>query len=95
MSVASPAASIPDALSAPTHPLIRLAAGEAANVAGIHAEEVDAVRLKSLGVCVGRRIELIKSGDPLIVRILGTRLGLSARLAAAVEVQPIVKAASA
>jgi Fe2+ transport system protein FeoA len=43
-------------------------------------EEVQ--RLKSLGLCVGRQIEVVKSGDPLIVKIFGSRIGLSASLAA-------------
>jgi Fe2+ transport system protein FeoA len=41
-------------------------------------------RLKSLGLCVGRQIEVVKSGDPLIVKIFGSRIGLSASLAARV-----------
>jgi Fe2+ transport system protein FeoA len=39
-------------------------------------------RLQSLGICVGRQIEIIKSGDPLIVRVFGSQLGLAASLAA-------------
>jgi hypothetical protein len=35
---------------------------------------------------VGRRVQLVKSGDPLVVRVLGARVGLSARLAACVSV---------
>ncbi len=42
-------------------------------------EEVQ--RLKSLGLCVGRQIEVVKTGDPLIVKIFGSRIGLSASLA--------------
>ena len=42
-------------------------------------EEVQ--RLKSLGLCVGRQIEVVKSGDPLIIKIFGSRIGLSASLA--------------
>lgn len=42
-------------------------------------EEVQ--RLKSLGLCIGRQIEVVKTGDPLIVKIFGSRIGLSASLA--------------
>ncbi len=42
-------------------------------------EEVQ--RLKSLGLCVGRQIEVVKTGDPLVVKIFGSRIGLSASLA--------------
>jgi len=42
-----------------------------------------------MGICVGRQVQLVQAGDPLIVRVLGTRVGLSARLAAGVVVEPI------
>lgn len=44
----------------------------------------DIQRLKALGVCIGRRIEVIKQGDPLIIRVFSSRLGISASLAARV-----------
>jgi len=50
----------------------------------IESEDEDIQRLKTLGICVGRRVELVKAGDPLIVRVFGSRLGLSAELAARV-----------
>ena len=48
-------------------------------------EEVQ--RLKTLGLCVGRQIEVVKSGDPLIIKIFGSRIGLSASLAAGVRLE--------
>jgi Fe2+ transport system protein FeoA len=50
----------------------------------IESEDEEIQRLKTLGICVGRRVELLKAGDPLIVRVFGSRLGLSAELAARV-----------
>ena len=47
----------------------------------------DTTRLKTLGVCVGRRVELVRVGNPLILKIFGSRLGLSAELAARVRVE--------
>ena len=38
-------------------------------------------RLKAMGLCLGRRIELVKAGNPLIVKVFGSRIGLSARMA--------------
>jgi Fe2+ transport system protein FeoA len=70
-------------------PLNALGDGVLAQVVDVVAEADDAVRLKSLGVCVGRRVQLVKGGDPLIVRVLGARVGLSARLAAGVAVRPL------
>ena len=50
----------------------------------IETDSEDVQRLKSLGLCVGRQIEVVKSGDPLIIKIFGSRIGLSASLAARV-----------
>ncbi len=53
-------------------------------VCRIETESEDIQRLKMLGICVGRRVEVVKPGDPLIVRVFGTRLGISASLASRV-----------
>jgi Fe2+ transport system protein FeoA len=57
-----------------------------ARVIRVDAEADDAVRLMALGICVGRRVQVVKPGDPMIVRVMATRIGLSARLAASVIV---------
>ena len=44
-------------------------------------DQEPADRLKALGLCVGRRIELLKAGNPMILRVLGSRIGLANRLA--------------
>jgi Fe2+ transport system protein FeoA len=56
-------------------------------VRSVTTEDEDTRRLKTLGVCVGRRLELVRAGDPLILKIFGSRLGLSAELAARVTVE--------
>jgi Fe2+ transport system protein FeoA len=76
-----------DSAGAGAMPLSGLAQDELARVVEVSAADDDAVRLKSLGLCIGRRVQLVKLGDPLIVRVLGTRVGLSARLADCVSVQ--------
>jgi Fe2+ transport system protein FeoA len=53
----------------------------------IATDDEDTRRLKTLGVCVGRRVELVRSGDPLILKVFGSRLGLSAELARRVRVE--------
>ena len=50
----------------------------------IETDSEDVQRLKMLGICVGRQIEVVQSGDPLIIKIFGSRIGLSASLAARV-----------
>ncbi|MCA9260499.1 MAG: ferrous iron transport protein A [Planctomycetales bacterium] len=69
--------------------LIDLAPSDLARVVAVNAPGDDALRLKALGICVGRRIQVVKTGDPLIVRVLGTRVGISQRLAAEVRVARI------
>jgi Fe2+ transport system protein FeoA len=61
-----------------------LPARQCAVVCRIETDGDDMQRLKTLGICVGRRLEVVRTGDPLIVRIFGSRLGLSASLASQV-----------
>jgi Fe2+ transport system protein FeoA len=53
----------------------------------ITIDDEEMQRLKTLGVCLGRRVELVKAGDPLILKVFGSRLGLSAALASHVHVE--------
>ncbi len=69
-----------------TLPLHQLAPRQCAVVVAVEGQSDDADRLKAMGLCVGRKVELVKGGDPLIIRVLGSRLGLSARLAQRVRV---------
>ncbi|MEX2607125.1 MAG: FeoA family protein [Kiritimatiellia bacterium] len=52
----------------------------------------DLDRLKSMGICLGRTLEVVKAGDPLIVRVYGTRIGLSIRLADHIQVETCAEA---
>ena len=70
-------------------PLPNLATNALARVSSVNVDTDDAVRLKSLGICVGRRVQMVKCGDPLVIRVLGARVGLSARLASAVVVEQL------
>lgn len=56
-------------------------------VRSIETDDEDTQRLKTLGVCVGRRVELVRAGNPLILRVFGSRLGVSAELARRVTVE--------
>ena len=53
----------------------------------MEAQQEDGDRLKTLGVCVGRQIELVKPGNPMIIRVFGSRLGISSTLASQVWVE--------
>ncbi len=71
-------------------------AGSVFRVERVDADCDDAARLKAMGVCVGRRLSVVQNGDPLIVCVVGSRVGISARLAASVFVHvdcaPMAKA---
>jgi Fe2+ transport system protein FeoA len=56
-------------------------------VRSVETDDEDTKRLKTLGVCLGRRVELVRAGNPLILKIFGSRLGISAELAARVQVE--------
>jgi len=56
-------------------------------VRSVSTDDEETQRLKTLGVCLGRRLEIVRSGDPLILKIFGSRLGLSAELAMRVQVE--------
>jgi Fe2+ transport system protein FeoA len=62
--------------------------GVAARILAVEAEPGDQDRLECLGLCVGRTVEVVQAGDPMIVRVLGTRIGIAAVLAAAVLIEP-------
>jgi Fe2+ transport system protein FeoA len=70
--------------------LDELKAHQCAVVDHIEAEDEEMSRLMAMGVCTGRTIELVKSGDPLILKVFGSRIGVSARLARRVRVTPYV-----
>ncbi len=66
----------------------------------IETDGDDVQRLKTLGICVGRRLEVVRTGDPLIVRIFGSRLGVVrlagvAGLAGGLPARPLRDAGSA
>lgn len=62
-------------------PMDQLAPQTCAVVHHVQASDDDMHRLMTLGICAGRRIELVQRGDPMILRVFGSRLGVSRRLA--------------
>ena len=54
----------------------------------MRAADDEMERLMAMGVCRGRTVELVKGGNPLILRVFASRLGVSARLARRVLVTP-------
>ena len=67
--------------------LDELSPRQCATVCQVDAQDGSADQLMAMGVCIGRQVEVVKCGDPLILRVLGSRIGLSARLAQRVFVK--------
>lgn len=61
--------------------LSELPSGAHAVVQTIEASDDAIQRLMAMGLCVGREIEVVRQGNPLILRLLGARIGVSNRLA--------------
>jgi len=55
----------------------------------VRAQGVEALRIKRMGLCEGIRVEVLGTGDPMIVRVGDSRLGLSRFLARKIEVLPL------
>jgi Fe2+ transport system protein FeoA len=70
-------------------PLTDLPEGTTGRVVSLDVrDEVDLQRLEIMGLCEGRTVEVVKRGDPMIVRVLGTRIGIAAELAGCATVHP-------
>ncbi|TWT88663.1 FeoA domain protein [Pseudobythopirellula maris] len=63
-----------------------MAAGSVCRVECVSGDAYESTRLRSLGICEGRELRVVRAGNPLIVGVLGTRVGLSQQLAASVRV---------
>jgi Fe2+ transport system protein FeoA len=60
--------------------------GLPARITTVEAATEDLRRLEVMGLCAGRTVEVVQAGDPLIVRVLGTRIGLASVLARSILV---------
>lgn len=64
-----------------------LRVGECGIVIDLDLGDNDDKRLRTLGICPGRRVWLVRPGDPMVLKVMGTRLGLAAELARRVTVE--------
>ena len=64
-----------------------LRVGECGIVIDLDMGDNDDKRLRTLGICPGRRVWLVRRGDPMVLKVMGTRLGLAAELARRVTVE--------
>ncbi|MCC9599917.1 ferrous iron transport protein A [Stieleria sp. JC731] len=55
----------------------------------VDASGQNAIRLKRLGICTGRVLELVGQGDPMVLQLGNSRIGLSRQLASLISVSPV------
>ena len=63
----------------------QLRVGARARVSRVVGDSQDVLRLKALGLCEGRWVEVLRQGDAWVLRVLGSRIGVSRRLIDAVR----------
>ena len=68
-------------------PLDELEKGQCGVVVDLELAEGDDNRLRTLGICPGRRVWLVRKGDPMVLRVMNSRLGLAQQLAKQVTVE--------
>jgi Fe2+ transport system protein FeoA len=61
--------------------------GQCGVIRELDLRQDDADQLKAMGICPGRRVWLVRSGDPMIVKVMRSRVGLAAVLAKQVTVE--------
>lgn len=77
-------------MNAVTHDPIRLSELNpqvCAIVRRLEIDDEDMSRLKTLGICIGRQVEVARKGDPTILRVFGSRLGVARALTERVWVE--------
>lgn len=64
-----------------------LHSGDRAVVREIEGRDSAMLRLMAMGLCVGREIAVLRHGNPLIIQLLGARVGLSGVVAHRIVVE--------
>ena len=54
----------------------------------VDGEGPEVTRLKRLGLCEQQSVEVVSTGNPLIVSVAGTRLGISRSVTDQISVEP-------
>ncbi len=70
------------------HTLCDSHAGELCRVDSVFLDADISARLAGLGVSVGRHMRVVRSSEPLVVQVYGTRIGIARVLADKIHVSP-------
>ncbi|MBC20481.1 MAG: hypothetical protein CMJ74_09515 [Planctomycetaceae bacterium] len=60
-------------------------------VVRVEGDGVSVIQLKRLGICEHQIIELVQIGNPAIVRVAGSRIGISRIVIESVYVEPYLE----
>jgi Fe2+ transport system protein FeoA len=66
--------------------LAELPAGACGRIESVDLPNDAAERLEGMGICLGRTVRLVRCGEPNIVHVYGTRIGLAAAVARQIRV---------
>lgn len=69
-----------------TRALSDVDAGEVCRVEAIDDGFEDTARMAGLGVSVGREVRVVRVGEPMVVQIYGSRIGISREIARRIRV---------
>ncbi|HEX3160451.1 MAG TPA: FeoA family protein [Gemmatimonadaceae bacterium] len=64
-------------------------AGLRATVLGMHCNDVEACRLRALGLCEGSRVEIMEGRGVTLLEVRGARLAVGTAIAAGITVLPL------
>ena len=67
-------------------PLIHKDLRSTSRIAHVDGDAATVLRLEGLGLAPGRSVHIERKGDPFIVRVYGSRVGLAPRLARSIHV---------
>ncbi len=58
---------------------------------GVRGPSETQTRLKRLGICEGREVSVLQSGDPMILSVVGSQVAVSRHLAEEIQVRPVAE----
>ena len=71
-------------------PLSACVAGSRATVLEVRCGDMDACRLRALGLCEGASVSVVRSRDCTLLEVRGARLAVGSAIAAGIVVLPLV-----
>lgn len=72
--------------SSPASDLARHPVGRPARILSLPGDDPQFQRLRAMGLCEGRKVEVIRHGSRMILSVSGVRIGLDRQLAACIQV---------